>query len=451
MKGRLSTILALGLASFVDQAEMLAAPTLFPAIRAAWGLSEVHLGTLASIRSFLQTAGTPLWGYASDKLPRKSVLFFGTGIWGIWTLLCGLARNYPQLLFLRALSGLGLACLLPGAFSLVGDHFEPAERGRAIGFLTFLGSLGIVVGVLALGWIAEGLGWRWGFIILGLASVASGVVIALFVKEPPRGAAEPELSNLITYDDAKEFTVNLKDVLRLLRIPTFSAFLLQGVFGSVPWVVMGAMMMTWMVTKKGMAYGEATFVFAGIVVGMAMSSAIGGYLGDLMARLSPRYGRVVLAQISIVSGIPPVLILLTRDLRFWSLFALCFATALLIRWVRPGATGPMMQDVVLPELRGSACSLNRLVEGGLSSIGAAICGLLAERYGLTKALILTVPLPWAICLVWWIPLYFIYPADALRLRRKMAARRRELLRRGVARFSDEPPEPTPLRSPRSLL
>ena len=79
----------------------------------------------------------------------------------------------------------------------------PEERGRANGFLGSSGFVGVIVSVLVLGWMlgVPGLGWRWGFYVLGGASVLSGVIIAIFVKEPPRGAAEPELAGSITEAD----------------------------------------------------------------------------------------------------------------------------------------------------------------------------------------------------------------------------------------------------------
>jgi len=48
----------------------------------------------------------------------------GTGLWGAWTL-----------------------------FAMVSDYFGPEARGRANGFLQAVGFVGIILSVLALGWI----------------------------------------------------------------------------------------------------------------------------------------------------------------------------------------------------------------------------------------------------------------------------------------------------------
>lgn len=81
-----------------------------------------------------------------------------------------------------------------------------------------------------------------------------------------------------------------------------------------------------------------------------------------------------------------------------------------------------------PEMRSSAYSMVNLIEGGLSAFAGLICGALADRIGLTKALLWTIPFPWAICFVLFTMFYFTYPKDAARVRTLMASRRGELLR-----------------------
>lgn len=114
-------------------------------------------------------------------------MIFGTGIWGIWTALVGLMPSFQSILVIRVISGLGLGALMPATFSLLGDHYEQSKRGRALGFIGLIGLLGTVLGVLALGFVANPEQWRYGFIGLGAASILSGIIIWLFVEEPHAG------------------------------------------------------------------------------------------------------------------------------------------------------------------------------------------------------------------------------------------------------------------------
>jgi len=428
---------ALGFGYFIDQGEAQAMSVLSPIIQRVWGLQFAQLGLMTTLRNIAQTVSAPFWGYAADKYSRKKVLIFGTGIWGLWTLAVGLAPDFNVLLWLRAISGLGLGCLMPATFSLLADHFPPQRRGLALGFIGLVGMLGTVLGVLALGFVASPELWRWGFIGLGLFSVLSGLVIWLLVEEPPRGAAEPELTGIMTHADEARFKITVPDVISTLRIPTIWAAILQGVTGTMPWVVLGSYMINWMIRELGYAEGitlthargSAPLVFAGIVVATAISNLIGGLIGDFAEKVNPKYGRTVIGQFSVFSGVPLTYLLFTLGpkITFWQMFSLAFFTALMVGWPGRGAKEPMMQAVVPPELRSSAYSVVSVIEGGLSAFAGLIAGALADRIGLTNGLLWTVPFPWIICGAFFSLFYFTYPRDAARVRQKMAERREELL------------------------
>ncbi len=249
------TLFALGLGYLIDQGEAQAMGVLSPIIQNVWGVSFGMLGLMTTLRNITQTVSSPFWGYAADKYSRKKVLIFGTGIWGIWTILVGLMPNFNALLVIRAISGLGLGCLMPATFSLLGDHFPQEKRGWALGVIGFVGLMGTVLGVLALGFVATPELWRWGFVGLGVFSILSGLIIWWLVDEPPRGAAEPELADLITHADEERYSINWKDVIGTLRIPTIWAAILQGITGTMPWVVMGFYFINWMVSELGFING----------------------------------------------------------------------------------------------------------------------------------------------------------------------------------------------------
>jgi MFS family permease len=432
------TLFALGLGYLVDQGEGQSMGVLSPIIQTIWGISFGQIGLMETFRSIAQTISAPLWGYMADRFSRKRVLIFGTGIWGIWTLLVGLVPDFNSMMIIRAISGLGLGCLMPATFSLLGDHFPQSKRGRALGVIGLVGLLGTVIGVFLLGFVAKADLWRWGFIGLGIASMLTGLMIMLMVEEVPRGSAEPELANLMTHENEKQFQVSWKDMINTLKIPTIWAAILQGVTGSMPWVVMGIYFINWMVRELGYSneitfsdsHGSAPLVFAIIVIGAAISNLLGGFIGDYAEKINDKYGRTVIGQFSVLVGVPLMYVLLTqaKNMTFWQMFSLASFTALLIGWPGRGAKEPMMQAVVPPEMRSSAYSVVSFVEGGLSSFAGLICGTLADSIGLTNALVWTIPFPWILCGIAFSLFYFTYPKDALRVRHMMSVRREELLK-----------------------
>ena len=58
---------------------------------------------------------------------------------GLWTAAVGLTQNFGQLLTIRAISGIGLGCLMPATFSIMSDTFPPKDRGKSLGIMEATG------------------------------------------------------------------------------------------------------------------------------------------------------------------------------------------------------------------------------------------------------------------------------------------------------------------------
>jgi predicted MFS family arabinose efflux permease len=428
VKSKWQTLVALSLGYFVDQGEAQAMSIFSPVIRQLWGLSIMNLSLITFARSLLQSLSSPVWGYLADKYNRKKVIFWGTGIWGVWTILVGLSQNFGQLLAIRVISGIGLGCLMPATFSIIADTFAPKIRGKMLGILEAIGTLGIIIFTVLLSTLATPAGWRWGFIILGAASVLSGLLIMIMVKEPIRGAAEPEMKGKLTAQDADRYKTSVDGIKKVLAIPTIQVAIIQGLAGSMPWVIMGAFFILWLVEKRGLSTQEAPLIFGAILVGLAFSAIIGGILGDWAEKKSPKYGRTVIGQISVFSGIPLTYILLTQtaDWTMVQIALFSFFTALFIGWPGKGSKEPMMQGVVPPELRSTAFAATTFIESGFAAIIALLFGFLADKIDLQTAMIWTIPFPWLLCGLLFSGFYFTYPKDSQKLRATMLERAQEL-------------------------
>jgi hypothetical protein len=178
------------------------------------------------------------------------------------------------------------------------------------------------------------------------------------------------------------------------------------------------------VRERGLDEQTATIVFAGIVIGTALSNVLGGVLGDWADGRSPKYGRVVVGQVSIFAGIPLTYILFTQtaDWPFGAIVALCFFTALLISWPGKGSKEPMVQAVTPPELRASAFAIITFIESGFAAIAALLAGSLADSIGFSQAMVWTIPVPWLLCGALYSLFYWSYPRDSARQQALMAER-----------------------------
>lgn len=416
---------ALGFGFFIDSAEDVALPMLFPAVRTALGLNYMALSVIDNIRIIFQTFSGPFWGMAADRFNRKWILVIGTGLWGIWTLMCGLVTNYWQLLVVRVVACIGLGCLYPAAFSILADVFGPQRRGRAMGTISAIGMFGIVAGAFAFGEMLNipEVGWRWAFISLGAASILSGLVIAVLIRDPVRGAAEPELEDIITEEAAARFRFRLTDIKELLRLKTVWVNFIQGCFLLTTINALAIFYVTWLVDDRGFSEADAPLFFGGVVIALAIGSIVGGLAGDWADTRWPRYGRTIASQFSIAVSLPAMIYLLLRATDFVSILITSVWVGFFLDWTRRGSKQPMVQNVTRPELRSTAMALTEFVQGAFASVVILVFGGVADRIGLTRTLLILVSGFWTVALLVTSAYYFVYPVEARKLREEMERRR----------------------------
>jgi predicted MFS family arabinose efflux permease len=155
------------------------------------GISDTALGFLTgfAFAIFYATAGIPIARWA-DRGSRKNVIAIGLVLWSLATAACGLARSFAHLAIARIGVSVGEAAGNPPAQSMISDYFPPHQRATAIAVFTMGANVGIMMGLVLGGLLADLYGWRQAFFLLGLPGVALAILIRLTVREPPRGASE---------------------------------------------------------------------------------------------------------------------------------------------------------------------------------------------------------------------------------------------------------------------
>ncbi|MEU1281066.1 MFS transporter [Streptomyces sp. NPDC005805] len=127
----------------------------------------------------LTLAGLILLGGAlGDRYGRRRIFVLGVVWFAIGSLLCGIAPNGEILVAARALQGIGGALLTPGSLALIQASFHPDDRARAVGLWSGLGGVGAAIGPFVGGWLVDGPGWRWVF-LLNVPLAAICVPVAL--------------------------------------------------------------------------------------------------------------------------------------------------------------------------------------------------------------------------------------------------------------------------------
>ncbi len=119
-----------------------------------------------------------LGGSLGDRYGRRRVFVVGVVWFALASLLCGLAPNAEVLVAARALQGVGGALLTPGSLALIQASFHPDDRARAVGLWSGFGGVGAAIGPFVGGWLVDGPGWRWVF-LLNVPLAALCVPVAL--------------------------------------------------------------------------------------------------------------------------------------------------------------------------------------------------------------------------------------------------------------------------------
>ncbi|MCT9078966.1 MFS transporter, partial [Streptomyces fulvoviolaceus] len=104
-------------------------------------------------------------GSLGDRHGRRKIFVVGVIWFAAASLLCGIAPNAEVLIAARALQGVGGALLTPGSLAIIQASFHPDDRGRAVGLWSGFGGVGAAVGPFVGGWLVDGPGWRWVFLI----------------------------------------------------------------------------------------------------------------------------------------------------------------------------------------------------------------------------------------------------------------------------------------------
>ena len=192
--GRLAltaTVAASGMASLDATVVNVALPRIGADLDASISsLQWVLTGYLLTLASLIL-----LGGALGDRYGRRRVFLTGTVWFAAASMLCGAAPNVEILVAARVLEGAGAALLTPGSLAILQATFRQSDRAKAVGAWSGLGGVAGAIGPFLGGWLVDGPGWRWAFLI----NVPVAVVVVVCARAAIPETRDPHAARGLDY------------------------------------------------------------------------------------------------------------------------------------------------------------------------------------------------------------------------------------------------------------
>jgi len=255
-------------------------PELGGALRTTPFLINLSISIFTLVLAFMQI----IYGPLVDRSGRKRTLLAGLAIYIVASLGCFLADCIETLLAFRALQAVGIAAGAVVAVTVIGDRFEGAARGRAMGSFQMMVALGPVVGPVVGGFVGEHLDFHYVFLLLAIVGAAALLSNAIWLRET-RPAGEPRAFHPAQYLEVLGNRQGL--AIMLLSFVQYYAFYNYLVF--MPRVLDAV---------YGLSASEKGLVFLPLSVAVVIGSYVGG---RLLGHWRPRPMLLVTALLNALS------------------------------------------------------------------------------------------------------------------------------------------------------
>jgi MFS family permease len=165
--------------------------TLGVQIQDALKIDAAQLGKVTGVyfALFYCTISVPV-ALLADRTHRVRIIAGGAFLFSAFTIACGQARTYGQLVLARMGVGLGEAGGAPPSYALISDYFPPSRRGEALALFSLGVPFGSALGIYAGAKLTAAWDWRMPFLVVGIAGIVCAVLVFLFVREPKRGSTD---------------------------------------------------------------------------------------------------------------------------------------------------------------------------------------------------------------------------------------------------------------------
>jgi DHA1 family bicyclomycin/chloramphenicol resistance-like MFS transporter len=305
--------------------------------------------------------GQLVYGPVSDRFGRRPVLIAGLVMFLVGTALCGLAGSLPVLIVGRVIEACGGCAGMVLGRAIVRDLFDRERSASAIATITMAMSLAPSISPAIGAYLAEWVGWRADFALLGAVGGAILVLTVAKLEETHAAPASVSLAGMI------------RSFVLVLRSPAFRGFAFGTAFTSASWFTFLASapyLLSEVLHQPPSTYGL-----------MILLPMVGYILGSAaVARLTVLFGITHLyvfgLALSLVSGVMLAVWCLV-DLTPWALFVPMAISSVGNGLSQPPGIAAGLS--VFPRIAGAASGLMGFLQMMIAAAGTFLIGQLPQN------------------------------------------------------------------------
>jgi DHA1 family bicyclomycin/chloramphenicol resistance-like MFS transporter len=322
--------------------------------------------------------GQLVYGPVSDRFGRRPVLIAGLALFLAGTMVCGFAWSLPMLIVGRVIEACGGCAGMVLGRAIVRDLFDRERSASAIATITMAMSLAPSISPAIGAYLAEWVGWRADFALLGALGAAVLILTAARLEETHR---HPMPANLAAM--GRSFVL-------LLRSPAFLGFALTTAFTSVSWFTFLASapyLLSEVLHEPPSTYG--------LMILLPMAAYILGNAG--VARLSVAVGSarllIIGLALSLASGVMLAVWCLVA-MTPWALFVPMAVSSVGNGLSQPPAIAAGLS--VHPRIAGAASGLLGFLQMMIAAFGTLLIGHLPQHSAQSMVIVVVVSLALAL-------------------------------------------------------
>ncbi|WP_414048172.1 MFS transporter [Macrococcus equi] len=158
-----------------------------PALVHSMNLNAFHMGLLLASYSIFSFIAAPFWGYLSDKIGRKKILFIGLVGFTLSFLIFGIfIDNLVMLYAARVIGGIFSGACFSTTTSMVSDMTSEEERNKYMGLMGMMIGLGFIFGP-AVGGLLSGISYQIPYFVTSAILVLIAILSTVTLKETYQG------------------------------------------------------------------------------------------------------------------------------------------------------------------------------------------------------------------------------------------------------------------------